>query len=69
MINNNKRFIRQIVYIFLLTILPFVSNAQELSVKSFVERTNDLTASTHLREDNNGTPCALIKVQLVVCKV
>lgn len=64
MVNNNKRFIRQIVYIFLLTILPFVSNAQELSVKSFVERTNDLTASTHPREDNNGTPCALIKVQL-----
>ena len=38
--------------------------AQELSVKSFSEKSNDISASTSRRLDNNGTPCALVKVQL-----
>ena len=39
-------------------------DAQEMSVKSFEERSKDLSASTYSRKDLNGTPCALIKVQL-----
>ncbi len=38
--------------------------AQELTVKSFAEKTNDLAASTYERKDGNGNPCALVKVQL-----
>ena len=37
---------------------------QELTVKSFVEKTNDLAASTYERKDDNGDPCALVKIQL-----
>ncbi len=44
------------------SIIPL--RAQELAVKSFVEKTNDLTASTHERKDANGNSCALVKVQL-----
>lgn len=40
--------------------------SQELTVKSFLEKTNELTASTHLRNDNNDVPCALVKVQLPI---
>lgn len=39
-------------------------SAQELSIKSFVQKSNDLSASTNPRHDNNDTPCALVKVQL-----
>jgi formylglycine-generating enzyme required for sulfatase activity len=35
-----------------------------MTVKSFTEKTSDLSASTQIRKDNNGTPCALVKVQL-----
>lgn len=37
---------------------------QEMTVKSFSEKATDLSASTKQRTDNNGTPCALVKVQL-----
>ncbi len=39
-------------------------SAQELEVKSFAPKTNDLSASTNPRGDNNNIACALIKVQL-----
>lgn len=41
-------------------------NAQELTVKSFTEQTNDLTARSNPREDLNGNPCALVKVRMAV---
>ena len=41
-----------------------ITHAQELTVKSFVEKTNDLSASTQERKDGNGNSCALVKVQL-----
>ena len=40
------------------------SLAQELSVKEFREVSNDLSARTKSRQDNNGDECALVKVQL-----
>ncbi len=50
---------------FLLLVLAFISaQSQELTVKSFSVKTNDLAASTHERKDLNGASCALIKVQL-----
>ena len=51
----------------LLTILFFsciTVVAQELSIKNFYEATNDLSARTKPRQDNNGADCALVKVQL-----
>ena len=39
-------------------------NAQKLTVESLTEKTNDLSASTNPRLDNNNIACALIKVQL-----
>ncbi len=39
-------------------------DAQELTVKSFAENARDLSARTEQRVDNNGVPCALVKVQL-----
>ena len=50
-----------IVLSFLCTICV---HAQELTVKSFVVKTNDITARTQPRQDINGNDCALIKVQL-----
>lgn len=55
-------------FLYLLSLFCFVIlmpvSAQELTIKSFIEKTNDLSASTYLRNDLNGSPCALIKVQL-----
>lgn len=45
-----------------LSLIP--AHSQELTIKSFIVKTNDLTASVHERKDLNGTPCALVKVQL-----
>ena len=39
--------------------------AQELSVQSMCESSNDLTARTLPRKDINGIECALLKVQIV----
>ena len=52
--------------ILLATFLTFVlfCNAQKLTVESFTEKTNDLSASTNPRNDQNGTPCALVKVRI-----
>ncbi len=38
--------------------------AQELKVKSMEVSPTDLSASTHPRQDKNGVPCGLVKVQL-----
>jgi hypothetical protein len=38
---------------------------QELNVKSFIAKTNDITARTQPRQDINGNDCALVKVQIV----
>ena len=45
-----------------LSLIP--AHSQELTIRSFLVKTNDLTASVHERKDTNGTPCALVKVQL-----
>jgi formylglycine-generating enzyme required for sulfatase activity len=55
---------KKILILFLLVSNLINVCAQELTVKSFTEKTNDLAASTKSRNDNNGEPCALIKVQL-----
>lgn len=47
-----------------LLLLPTTLQAQELSVKSFTESPNDLTARIENRTDNNGVPCAVVKVLL-----
>ena len=39
-------------------------HAQELNVKSFFAKTNDITARTKPRQDKNLNDCALVKVQL-----
>ena len=44
-------------------------SAQELSVKSFKEASNDLSARTQARQDNNGEDCALVKVQVEIPNV
>ena len=38
--------------------------AQKLNVESFVVKSNDITARTNARYDNNKRACALVKVQL-----
>ena len=55
-----RKYLLLILLVFAL--LPLC--AQELTVKSFAEKTNDLAASTYERKDGNGNSCALIKVQL-----
>lgn len=50
--------------VFLLIITLCDVMAQELNVKSFEVKSNDLTARTQGRKDNNGNDCALVKVQL-----
>lgn len=51
-----------------ITFLAFILSAtcfsQELRMESFDELITDIDAQKFLVEDNNGTPCALIKVQL-----
>ena len=50
----------------LYSLLCFIgTHAQELNVKSFVVKTNDITARTQPRQDINGNDCALVKVQIV----
>ena len=41
-------------------------SAQELTIKSFTEQTNDLTARSNPRDDLNGNPSALVKVRMAV---
>lgn len=41
-----------------------MSFAQEIKVLEFYSLPQDLTARTHPRTDNNGDPCALIKVEI-----
>ena len=63
----NERFeLKRLVLIIFLIVIGFSTCfAQKLSVERFVEKTNDLSASTNVRTDNNGVACALVKVQLV----
>ena len=56
---------KPLILIFLLSFLFSSLNAQEMTVKSFAAKTQDLSASTNVRTDNNGVACALVKVQLV----
>lgn len=59
-----KRHVVLLLFALLLVGIPTFVEAQELSAKSFSERSNDLTASTTPRKDNNGVICALVKVQI-----
>ena len=56
--------LRRLLTIMILHACVLVSYAQELRVKNFEVRTNDLSARTQSRQDNNGNDCALVKVQL-----
>lgn len=55
---------KQLLLSIVLFLMGIQINAQELSIKSFVENTKDLSASTNPRNDKNGTPCALVKVRI-----
>ena len=55
---------KSVMMVILLSVLSFSAMAQEMSVKSFEEKTFDLSASTHPRLDLNDVPCALVKVQM-----
>ena len=55
---------KRILFILLLFSAIITINGQELTVKSFTERTNDISARTSGRVDANGDRCALVKVQL-----
>ena len=46
-----------------MSLISHTLQAQELTVKG-MQVTNDLSASIYERKDLNGTPCALVKVQL-----
>ena len=56
-----KRFLQSSIILISFCISGY---AQELSVKSFEVKTNDLSARTQNRQDNNGNDCALVKVLL-----
>lgn len=54
-------------FFFLLLIFLYLSSqAQELTIKSFTELTNDITARSNPRNDLNDNPCALIKVRVAI---
>ena len=53
--------LRQFIILFF---IPLAIQAQELTVKSMQVADMDLSASTYPRNDKNGNPCALVKVQL-----
>ena len=55
---------KQIVIILCLLAAAFDVFGQELTVKSMEVAPMDLSASTQPRNDRNGNPCALVKVQL-----
>ena len=52
----------------LLLLLPLMATAQELTVKKMEVAPMDLSASTQPRNDLNGNPCALVKVQLATAE-
>ena len=58
--------IRKLLILFSLALISMASGAQELTIKSFEIKSNDLSASTSPRYDNNGEACALLKVHLAV---
>lgn len=64
LISLYKKRMKIVLSLFFLLLGCMNLDAQELSVKSFEERSKDLSASTYPRKDLNGTPCALVKVQL-----
>lgn len=53
------------IYILLLSLLPCVTEAQELTVQSFSLSPSELISTADQRKDLNGTACALVKVQVV----
>ncbi len=56
--------LRRLYFSILFSIVAIAANAQKLTIESFSLDANDITASSQLRLDGNGDPCALIKVQL-----
>ena len=55
---------KRIIFLLLLLSTMLGMQAQELTVKSLEVAPMDLSASTQPRNDLNGNPCALVKVQL-----
>ena len=56
--------IRHLVLTICSLLLAVTAGAQELTVKKMEVAPMDLSASTQPRNDRNGNPCALVKVQL-----
>lgn len=52
------------IFVILCCMLPEVMQAQVLTVKSLTAATMDISGSQYQRKATDGTPCALIKVQL-----
>lgn len=57
---------RRLYFTFLALMFSTFCFSQELVKESFDESIMDLDAQKNLVEDNNGTPCALVKVQLLL---
>ena len=53
----------RLIILLIVSLISHTLQAQELTVKG-MQVTNDLSASIYERKDLNGTPCALVKVQL-----
>lgn len=56
-------------YTLLLLMIPFFAQAQELNVKEFYQDPTDISAAKYVVNDLNGSPCALIKLGLVIPEV
>jgi len=52
------------IVVSILLLLPLMAVAQELTVKRMEVAGSDLSASVYPRNDLNGNPCGLVKVQL-----
>ena len=59
---SNSSKLLMIITIIILNVLSV--HSQELGVKSFSLSPNDLSASIHIRQDQTGNDCAMVKVQM-----
>lgn len=65
---HGMKHFNHLFFSLLLLMLALPAQAQKLSIESFFEAVDDITASAQstMRMDNNGVPCALVKVYLPV---
>ena len=61
-------YVRQLLLLTMSLLLSLMAQAQKLTIEG-MQATNDLSASQQRRQDLNGEPCALVKVQLAATDV